>query len=90
MIIKPKGSILAYLSARSCGNNPIRILEPSKGGMGIRLKTPKIILIKMRFLSTKSQVTDKGKILQSRLKIRAKIKLAAGSNKKHQGQDNRP
>ena len=42
----PKGSILLYLASISEGNRPLIILEPSKGGMGIRLKMAKKRLIR--------------------------------------------
>ena len=44
-IMNPNDSNRRKISCCSCGRTAISILEPSKGGIGIRLKAPNIILI---------------------------------------------
>jgi hypothetical protein len=80
-IKKPKGSILANLSAISVGSMPINTREPSKGGIGIRLKTPKTTLINIKLLMIKLIPGDNAKNLSGMLNMlnkKAKIKFAMG------------
>jgi hypothetical protein len=57
---------------------PIKIREPSSGGIGIRLNIPKTTFITIRFPKMKLAIKDGGICLDTILKINAKIKFAAG------------
>ena len=46
IIKKPNGSISIYALDNLSGNTPMTTREPSRGGIGMRLKTPSITLIK--------------------------------------------
>ena len=68
IMIKPKRSILIYTSyALSLSNEPM-ILEPSSGGMGIRLKIPSPRLMIARYVKNSKmislQITDISLCLQ--------------------------
>ena len=52
--------------------------EPSKGGIGIRLKTPKTTFIMIRFSTIKFICEGKCMDLNTILKIKAKIKFTKG------------
>jgi len=73
----PNGSKRANLYAKLEGNNPISILEPSKGGTGIRLNTAKTKF--MRIANLRSSQIQNGKfIFKIKLKIKARIIFAKG------------
>ena len=77
-IIKPYGSILAYLEDRCSGRIPISTCEPSSGGTGIRLKTPSMRLIAIKFTKIKLTTSDAGKKRKIILKPTANMKFAKG------------
>ncbi len=78
MMIKPKGSILIYFSRASGGRKPCKILEPSNGGMGTRLKIARRRFMKTAKLRTCPKKPDSGKILNIIEKMIASPMLAAG------------
>src|SRR3989338_10662825 len=65
---KPYGSREEYFKESSFGNNPMTMREPSKGGMGIRLKTPRTTLIMMRLKNKKSGTNERMAVFLRRLK----------------------
>jgi hypothetical protein len=77
MIRIPNGSKLLNLYAKLDGSNPINILEPSKGGIGIKLN-----IAKTRFMSIANLRNSEIRIekfnLKSKLKDIAKIIFAKG------------
>lgn len=52
--------------------------EPSRGGIGIRLKTPNMTFMIIKFSNIKFKGKDKRVNLNIMLKINAKIKFARG------------
>ena len=74
----PKGSILLYLASNSEGNRPLIILEPSRGGMGIRLKMAKIKLIKQPSARTRERREKLPENRKRREKKRERIILLKG------------
>ena len=76
--MKPYGSTEAYKEADLAGNIPITIREPSKGGIGIKLKTPNITFINIRFSHMDDQNDPEGNNFHRTLKANAKIRFANG------------
>ena len=78
IIKKPNGSISIYVLDNLSGKTPITTREPSSGGIGMRLKTPSITLINIKFSKTALINEECGKNLNNILKIIANIKFAKG------------
>lgn len=64
-MINPYGSIDAYLDASSSGRIPIRIRDPSSGGMGIRLNIPNTTLITANWPKSIFRINGRGTTLIS-------------------------
>ena len=78
MMKVPKGSILLYLASSSEGNRPLIILEPSKGGTGIRLKMARNRLIRQPSARTRERREKLPETRKRREKKRERIILLKG------------
>jgi hypothetical protein len=76
--MNPYGSISKYCRDISSGSKLATTREPSKGGMGIRLNTPNIKFMRIRWLKMKTRTSGKGMSLNNRLNRKANMILERG------------
>ncbi len=68
----------AYREAKGSGSNPITTREPSSGGNGMRLNTPKITLIRMSWAQIYWISAVAGMNLRTIERTKAKRRFATG------------